>query len=414
MDVLTPLTLAADPDGPRAAAPTRYVDRWRLRDLPDPATVDALYGGSAPTITVTQTSTPTSGYVLYRPPGVTLTGTDVAGAFTMLGAGEFAIGTGTPDSTYVLPTSRYPHTRGTLTSSQSTWALEFATDAATMQVRVNYQTASAYRLYLDGRKLADAMTPLGGSTAGNTHMMTVAFGSAVPRIVRLDVSTMPFGGVYLPSTGGLWSTVAQGGRLMAFGDSLTDGSNQNAGGGAGTWFYRAGRLLGSSDLWEQARGGTGYITPGSYATLPDRVAADVIAYKPDRLIIWAGYNDNQGSQSAIGSAAAGMYAQIKASLPACEVFVIGCWCPTATAATSIVNTDATLRVAAVGAGFPFVSPVTGSVYGADGGLVGSQGPWITSGNAAGYVGADGVHPTEAGHVYLSRRITTAIRQTMPA
>jgi lysophospholipase L1-like esterase len=294
------------------------------------------------------------------------------------------------------------------------WSVEFGTDAQTFQLRFNYQTGGVYRLNIDGRKYTDLLQSVGGTTPGSSHLLTIDLGSAAPRVIRLDFYTVPFGGVFLPPTATMWSTVPYGGRIMAFGDSLSDGSAQNTGGGGGTWFHRAARFLGSNDCWDEARGGTGYITPGSFATLADRVAADVVAWNPNRLIVWAGYNDNTGNQTSIGTAAASLYATIKAGLPQCEVYVLGCWCPTASPATSITNTDATLRTAAAAAGFPFISPVTGSIYDSSGTLVATHGPFITSGNIAGYIGADNVHPTDAGHVYLSRRITAAIRQLMPA
>ncbi|MFE3578699.1 SGNH/GDSL hydrolase family protein [Streptomyces vinaceus] len=404
------------------AAPTAIP--WRRRDLPDLAAVDTLYAGTAPSISVAQTGTPTSGYIKYAPAGVTLSGSDVTGPFTYLGATGIQVGTGTPDSTYVLPTSRYPNTRTNLASSQSVWTVEFGTDAQIFQLRFNYQTAGCYRLSVDGRRVTDLMQAVGGTTAGSTHLMTIDLGTAAPRTIRLDFYTVPFGGVFLPPGATMWSTVPTGGRFMAFGDSLVDGSSINTASGAGTWAWRAARYLGSTDYWNEARGGTGYITAGSYATLANRVAADVIANSPSRLVVWAGYNDSGGSQGSIGTAAASLYAAIRAGLPACDVVVIGCWSPSGSPGASLTNTDATLRTAAAGAGYPFVSPITGSIYNATGTLVATHGGWITgtgrvgattgSGNADGYIGTDGVHPTDAGHVYLARRINAAIRELMPA
>lgn len=391
------------------------LSQWKRRYLPDPVVADSLYAGAAPTISTAQTTTPTTGYIKYAPAGVTLTGSDVTGPFTYLGAGGFQIGTVSPDPTYVLPTSRYPNTRGNLTSSQAVWSVEFATDAQTFQLRFNYQTAGVYRMSIDGRKVTDLMQSVGGTTAGSTHLMTIDLGSAAPRVIRFDFYTVPFGGIYLPPTATMWSTVPVGGRFMVFGDSISDGSSFNTGGGGGTWFHRAARLLGSNDPWDQSRGGTGYITPGAYAILADRVNADVIAWNPSRLVIWAGYNDNTGSQSAISIAAASLYAAIKTGLPMCETYVIGCWSPTGSPATSITNTDNTLKAAAAAAGFPFISPLTGGCYDATGALVATHGAFITAANASAYVNAtDNVHPNDAGHVYLSRRITAAIRQLMPA
>lgn len=386
--------------------------QWRRRDLPDPVVVDTLYAGTAPVISTAVGTTPTAGYVKYAPAGVALSGTDVTGPYTYAGAGNFVIGTVTPDTNYVLPLSKYPNTYA---SGQGVWSVEFGTDAQIFQIRMKYiSSATMYRLTIDGRKVSDLMQSSGGTTAGSGHLITIDLGSAAPRRIRLDLSTFPYGGIYLPPTATMWRVPLQGGRFMSFTDSIGDGSAQNLGAGCGTWVDRVARFMGSTDVWRQGRGGTGYITPGSYATFGTRVNADVIAWAPQRLVIWGGYNDNGGVQSDVAAAADSLYATIKTGLPTCEVYVIGCWAPTATPAASIVNTDNTLRTSAATAGYPFISPVTGSIYDAAGALVATHGPWITSGNAAGYIGADNVHPNDAGHIYLSRRIAAAIRELMPA
>ncbi|WP_329336076.1 SGNH/GDSL hydrolase family protein [Streptomyces sp. NBC_01352] len=385
---------------------------WLRRDLPDPLIADSLHTGTAPSISTAQTTTPTAGYIKYAPAGVALTGTDVTGPFSYMGAGNFAIGAGAPDTNYVLPLSKYPNTYA---SGQGIWSVEFGTDAQIIQVRMKYiSAATMFRLSIDGRKVTDLMQSSGGTTPGSGHLISIDFGSATPRRIRLDFSTFPFGGVYIPPTATLWGVPAQGGRLMVLGDSISDGSSQNTGAGAGTWFARAARFLGTTDAWEQGRGGTGYITAGSFATFATRLAADVVAWAPDRLIVWGGYNDSSGDQGAIATAAAALYASIRAGLPSCQTYVIGCWSPTGSPGAGVTNTDTTLRTAAAAAGFPFISPVTGSCYDAAGALVTTHGAWITAANAAAYVGGDAIHPTDAGHVYLSRRITAAVRALMPA
>lgn len=405
---------AADPHGDRSWASTRFLPltAWRRRDLPDPVVADSLYAGTAPVISTQQTTTPTSGYIKYSPDPVALSGSDIRGPFTWAGAGGFQIGASAPDTSYVLPTSRYPNT---YSSGQAVWSVEFGTDAGIFQVRFKHiSAATMYRLTIDGRKVTDLMQSAGGITPGSGHLMTIDLGSAAPRRIRLDFYTFPFGGVYLPPTATMWQVPLQGGRLMALGDSLTDGSSQNTGAGAGTWFARVARLLGATDAWEQGRGGTGYITAGSFATFGNRAAADVIAWAPDRLIVWGGYNDSGGSQSAIASAADSLYAQLKTGLPNCLIYVLGCWSPSGSPGATLTNTDATLRTAAAAAGLPFISPISGAVYNASGALVATHGAWITAANAASYIGADAIHPTDAGHVYLTRRITAALRELMPA
>ncbi|WP_151898268.1 hypothetical protein [Streptomyces sp. C8S0] len=195
------------------------------------------------------------------------------GPFLYLGAGSFQFGAAFPDTTLYLPTSRYPNTYA---SGQSNWSLEFMTDAAEFEILFKYiSSATKYRLSIDGRKVTDLAQLTGASSAGSRHVLKVAFASSTPRRVRFDFTTMPFGGLYLEPGATAWRPASRGGRLGVLGDSISDGSSESTGAGIGTWTYRAGRLLGCTDVWDQARGGTGYITAGSYTTFANRVAGDI-------------------------------------------------------------------------------------------------------------------------------------------
>lgn len=383
----------------------RWGNGWRRRDLPDPVLAETLHT-PAPTITLTQQSTSTiaSAQALLAPD---------TGPFQYLGAGGFQYGAVFPDTTLYLPTSRYPNTYA---SGQTNWAVEFMTDASVFEIMFKYiNSGTRYRLTVDGRRVTDLPQSTGASSAGSRHVLKVDFGSAAHRRIRFDLTTFPFGGLYLPPGATAWKPTARGGRLAVLGDSITDGSSENTGGGIGTWLYRAGRLLGCTDVWDQAKGGTGYITAGTSATLGNRVATDITPYAPDRCIVWAGYNDNGGNQASIQTAAEALYAALKtACAPNADIVVIGCYSPAGTPAGTITATDNTLKAAALTAGLPFVSPLSGSVYNGAGTLVTTQGAWITSANASAYVGADGVHPNDAGHAYLARRVVEALRALMPA
>lgn len=379
---------------------------WRRRYLPDPLIAMTLSTESVTHVTTQQSTSTISGAQALLTPDT--------GPFLYLGAGSFSYGTGTPDSSYYLPLSRYPNTYA---SGQGNWSLEFATDASVFEIKFKYiSAASMYRLSIDGRAVTDLMQASGGTTAGSSHVLKFTLGSAGPRRIRLDFATMPFGGLFLPAGATAWKPTSRGGRLGVLGDSITDGSTYSTGAGQGTWLQRAGRLLGCTDVWDQARGGTGYITPGSFATFANRVALDITPYNFDRLIVWGGYNDNGGSQTDIGTAAASLYATLKTVIaPGGDIVVIGCWSPTGSPGASITNTDTTLRTAAAGAMLPFISPITGSIYDKTGTLIETHGPWITTANASTYVNAtDNVHPNDAGHVYLARRIAEALRALMPA
>lgn len=383
----------------------RWGANWRRRDLPDVLLADEV-SGESPTIGVTQQSTSTipSAQALLAPD---------TGPFLYLGAGDFEFGAVFPDTTLYLPTSRYPNTYA---SGQSNWSLEFMTDAAEFEILFKYiSSATKYRLTVDGRKVTDLAQLTGASSAGSRHVLKVTFGTAVPRRVRFDFTTMPFGGLFLEPGATAWKPTARGGRLGILGDSVSDGSSENTGAGIGTWTYRAARLLGCTDVWDQCRGGTGYITPGSYTTFANRVTGDITPYSFDRLIVWGGYNDSGGSQSAIQSAAESLFATLKGEVVAGgEIYVMGCWSPTGSPTSTLTNTDATLKAAALTAGLPFISTISGEVRDGAGTLLDTQGAWITDENETGYIGADNVHPNDAGHVYLARRVVEALKVLMPA
>lgn len=391
---------------PTSAGGLRWGLGWQRRHLPDMLTALALSTESVSHTTTQQSTSTISGAQALITPDT--------GPFAYLGAGGFQYGTGTPDSSYYLPTSRYPNTYA---SGQANWSLEFMTDASVFEIKFKYiSTATQYRLSIDGRAVTDLMQSSGGTTAGSSHVLKITLGSAVPRRIRFDFVSMPFGGLFLPAGATAWKATPRGGRIGVLGDSITDGSAYNTGGAQGTWLQRAGRLLGCTDVWDQSRGGTGYITPGSYAVFADRVALDITPYAFDRLIVWGGYNDNGGSQATIATAAASLYATLKSVIaPGGDVIVIGCYSPTGSPGASIANTDTTLRTAAAGALLPFISPITGSIYDRSGNLVDTHGPWITTANASTYVNStDNVHPTDAGHIYLARRITESLRALMSA
>lgn len=391
---------------PLQAAGVRWSAGWRRRALPHLSTADAVSTITAPTMTTTQQSTSTiaSAQALLPPD---------TGPFTYLGAGSFIYGVGVPDSSYYLPTSRYPNTYA---SGQANYSLEFWTDAASFEIKFKYisSTASKYRLTVDDRKITDLAITCAGTTIGSSHVLKAVFSTATPRKIRFDFTTMPFGGLFLAPGATAWKSTPMGGRLGVLGDSISDGSNENTGAGIGTWTYRLARLLGVTDVWDQSRGGTGYITPGTFATLGNRVALDITPYNFDRLIVSAGYNDNGGVQADIATAATALFAALKTAMPNGEIFVIGCHSNTGSPAASITNTDNTIKAAALAAGFPFVSPLSGAVYDGGGNLLATQGAWITTANAAGYIGTDGVHPNDNGHVYFSRRIYEAYKLAMAA
>lgn len=364
------------------------------RPLPDQATVDSLSGLApiTPTLTLGATSTIASAQALFACD---------TGPFNY--TAQMGFGASFPDTTLYQPVSRYPNTWG----SPPHWSVAFGTDARVWEFVFKHVAAGAYRLSVDGKKMTDLMVATGAGAAGSRYTLNFDMGSSAPRKYRIDGYTLPFGGVFVGPNDSVWRAPI-GKRIAVTGDSLSAGSSFNTAAGQGTWFHRFCRFMGYEDSWNTAIGGTGYIadnTGGSVA-MGARIA-DVTSYAPDRIICWAGYNDNGLGQAVIDTAARSYFKQLASALDS-YVVVIGCWSPSGSPAASLVNTDETLRLAAADFKYPFVSPITGKVYDADGRLIASLGAWITAANTSRFVNSsDNIHPNDTGHTYLARRIAEA-------
>lgn len=374
-------------------------------NAPLPSISEALYSGTAPVITNTQSASSTiSGAVKWSPNPVALVSNDRRATFTYLGAGDFVNGTSAPDPSYVLPLSRYPNTYA---SGQGNFAYEFYFQGQIFELKYKYiSTATQYRMYINDRKVTDLTQAVPGPpTAGSSNVLKVDLGSIDVWKIRFEVATMPFGGVFSGPNDTVWPTLPPSVRIAGLGDSITDGSAQNTGAGQGTWLKRFGRLIGTADTWDQSRGGTGYITPGAFATIPDRCFRDIVPYAPDVVILWAGYNDQTSDPTTllqVRDAFMRTVETIKSSLANTDIVVGGVWNPSSTSGLSTTSTNAILKQAAFDKDLPFVEMITGKVYDSFERVVFDNGePWINPINIATYIGGDGVHPNNAGHQYLA-------------
>lgn len=372
---------------------------------------EALYAGTAPVITNTQSASTTivSG-VKWTPDPVPISGSDRRLNFTMLGAGDYTNGVGTPDVNFILPLSRYPNTYA---SGQSNHAYEFYFYGQIFEHKYKYiSTATQYRLYINDRPVTTLTQAVPGPpSAGSSNVLKVDLGSVDVWKIRFEMATMPFGGVFTAPGDVVSPTNLTGPRTVGFGDSLTDGSSQNTGAGQGTWLKRFGRLVGVPDTWDQSRGSTGYISPGTFTTLPLRASRDVVAYQPDLVIMWAGYNDQSSDPLVLANVRASAIQTIEtlqSGIPNVDIVMGGVWDPTGSPGTASTLTNAVLKDVAFLKDIPFVEPITGKVYDRFENVVyDGQGPWITAANAATFIGGDNVHPNNAGHQYLANKWFTA-------
>lgn len=372
---------------------------------------EALYSGTAPVITNTQSANTTiASGVKWAPDPIPLSGSDRRGTFTLLGAGDYTNGIGVPDVNFNLPLSRYPNTYA---SGQSNHAYEFYFYGQIFEHKFKFISgATEYRLYVNDRPVTYNTQDIPGPpSAGSSNVLKVDLGSVDVWKIRFEMTTMPWGGVYTAPTDVVWPTNLVGPRIAGFGDSITDGSSQNQGAGQGTWLKRFGRLTGAPDTWDQSRGSTGYITPGSFATLPDRALRDIVRYRPDVVIMWAGYNDQTVDPVGLESirrAAVQTIDTIQSGVPNVDIIMGGVWEPTGSPTQSPLLTNEVLKQVAFQKDLAFVEPITGKVYDRFENIVFDNGaPWITSANASVFIGGDAVHPNNAGHQYLANKWFTA-------
>lgn len=214
-------------------------------------------------------------------------------------------------------------------------------------------------------------------------------------------------------------------------------------------FWEAAALLGIPHVDLDTLGGTGYAPnntnpdtrrPGNAyrARLPSNVDA-----QPDLFITAGGINDNN-SQAApplyataaealatFNAGVAGYYQDLRAALPGSVLVATGPWKPRATRPTDPVEQSKadTIKAAlqAVGGPWVFLDNLNGGWVNSAGASVlptASAGPWQTgTGNSAApagdgngdlYLAADGVHPNEAGCLYLGTRLATDLRAALLA
>ena len=156
----------------------------------------------------------------------------------------------------------------------------------------------------------------------------------------------------------------------------------------GSYAAQTAKLLGSKYRISCA-GGSGYVAPGDTVPFGDRVD-DLLAGKPDVVIVQGSTNDYIASESEIESAAEDLFARIRRALPNTRVFALGpAYTPDAPRALTDVA-RAAIQAAADESGVTWID-------------LASTG-WLDP--AVDY--ADGYHPNANGHRVLARHLADAL------
>jgi lysophospholipase L1-like esterase len=283
---------------------------------------------------------------------------------------------------------------------------EFMTDALEFEYRICCLTTSnmRYRIWVDGQ-LASADLSAGAGAGNAWYNLKVVFGSAIPRLIRLETSYATVHSVYAHPTYSFWKPQDRiGPRIAVLGDSFTGGTVTGL---HHSWVWEMANRLGWRDVYCSGVGGTGYLNPGTGGRVKfrDRVANDIIAHSPDWVFVEGGYNDTSYGTGAITTEAGLLFAQIKTGLPNCKLVVMS---PPASS-----NTIATLQgvrdaVFAAASGYAdltidMISSTAPWVFG-----TGRVGATTGNGNADIYVDTDAVHYTRAGYQFMGHRVAQAV------
>ena len=185
-----------------------------------------------------------------------------------------------------------------------------------------------------------------------------------------------------------------GGTAVFLGDSYSTGW-KGAGIGARGWP----RLVARARGWKTvnlAVAGTGFLNPGwTSQPVASRVAA-AISRKPDVVFVAAGHNDSRWTAAATSRAADAVIARLHRALPDAVLVIIGPIWPSGSPPARCVALRDHLRHTAASIGAIFIDPL------------GER--WF-AGSRSSLIGSDGIHPTDAGHRSIARRVLADLAKT---
>jgi lysophospholipase L1-like esterase len=185
-------------------------------------------------------------------------------------------------------------------------------------------------------------------------------------------------------------------HIAVISDSYTTGSTEG-GNGPQTWTVRAWQALRSQGVQVAAdvaaEGWAGYSERGNYGHNFQDLGARAI-YPDDALVVFFGSRNDQGVDPAmLTGTSRSAFDFARRIAPSANLLVIGPACPTADVPGPVLQIRDILQAQAWGVGAIFADPI------AEGWFVGR--PEL--------IGADQVHPTDAGHAYMAEKIAPLIQ-----
>lgn len=211
---------------------------------------------------------------------------------------------------------------GSTSSHMSAFA--FSYDAATLELQFINQSQKLW-FKIDGEYVS--LTPTTMINDGALGIIYINFGSAKMREIEVILvgvgQILRFAGAFIEPTASIAPVAPRGPKTFIMGDSFGEGT------GTTTPFncYAAvlADTLGWDDVIISATGQAGLLATGGGTKLKyrDKVAADVLAFAPEIIIIQGSINDGGGSFTAtqISTELTALISDIQAALPNCKIIV---------------------------------------------------------------------------------------------
>ena len=189
-------------------------------------------------------------------------------------------------------------------------------------------------------------------------------------------------------------------HVAVIGDSYTTVTDEG-GQGPKTWTTCAWTTLARQGVQVvpdvAAEGGAGYVVRGDHGSVFGDLTARAV-HPDDVLVVFFGSRNDQGVDPELLAGAAHAAFDLAHSIaPSARLLVIGPPWPTADPPDAVLQVRDVVADQARAVGATFVDPI------AENWFVGQ--PEL--------IGADGIHPTDAGHTYMATKIAPLIRAQLP-
>ena len=188
--------------------------------------------------------------------------------------------------------------------------------------------------------------------------------------------------------------------VAVIGDSFTRGTEMGGFRAPQAWPRLVQELLTEQNieisLAVGADRGSGYVKRGSKGTTFADQIPNVVDAQTRLVVVFGSLNDGSVLPDQLASAVRHTLLAAEDSAPCAKLLVIGPAWPNSNPPARILSTRDVVRSEALSVAGTFIDPISAS--------------WFV--DRPELIGPDGVHPTDAGHIFMAARLTPAIAQLL--